>query len=765
MGANFFDFKLQPGKELKEIKEYNKREPVISIIIPYYNDKKYIEQTINSVLNQTYPYYEIIIVDDGSEDEESLKKLEEIKKLDNRIAVFHKKNEGISATRDFGVSKSSESSKYLFFLDSDDLIEPTYLECAYWTLETNKEASWAYTDSVGFEGNEYCWNKWFDSQVMKTRNDLVATAMVRKKDFLKINGYELREKAVNEDWNFWLKMIANGFYPVRMNFYGFWYRRKVLEGELSRSKDNKERNMEIIKSTVKTIKKPVKAIQYPKQDYNWDVIEDNFTTILIPELVNKKDRINILMIIPWMVTGGADKFNIDFIKGLNKDKFEVTVITTEPQINDYRQSFEKFATVFDLSTFIDKKYWVSFINYIIKSRNINFILNTNSRFGYALLPYLKANYPEIPMIDYIHMEEWYNRNGGYSRDSSSLASILDKTLVCNKNSENILVENFKRNRDDIKTVYIGVDEEEYNPDIIESKESILKKYNIDNKDKFIIGYICRISAQKRPHLLIKIIQKLKEIRKDFLVIIAGDGEMLNAVKSEARKNGLNDFIKFVGNIKETKDIYAISDVTLNCSIKEGVALASYESLAMGVPVISSNVGGQGELINDEVGVIVPCMQKEEDIYDFNYKDEEINNYIDAINKVLGNLKNYKEKCRKRILNGFTINQMTENMSQIIECIFNNPKEEKIESGKGLSKNLLVTKELITLFFQENEKQYEWQCNQYNSHYFELKDSYRETKFSKIKEKLWTFKTYKIFIRFLQKTGLMKIIKKVLKRDN
>ena len=56
------------------------------------------------------------------------------------------------------------------------------------------------------------------------------------------------------------------------------------------------------------------------------------------------------------------------------------------------------------------------------------------------------------------MEEWYNRNGGYSRDSSAVASVIDKTLLCNKNSENILVDFFKRERKDLETVYIGVDE-------------------------------------------------------------------------------------------------------------------------------------------------------------------------------------------------------------------------------------------------------------------------------------------------------------------
>ena len=135
------------------------------------------------------------------------------------------------------------------------------------------------------------------------------------------------------------------------------------------------------------------------------------------------------------------------------------------------------------------------------------------------------------------MEEWYNRNGGYSRDSSVMPSILDRTLVCNKNSENILVDYFERERDELKTVYIGVDEKEYDPSKISEreKEKILEKYEINKNGRFIISYICRIAEQKRPHLLMQIAKRLKENRDDFLIVVAGDGYMLNDIKIEAYK--------------------------------------------------------------------------------------------------------------------------------------------------------------------------------------------------------------------------------------
>ena len=127
MDNNFFDFSLEPGKELKEKREYLNKQTVVSVVVPFYNDKQYIRQSVNAILNQTFPYYELLIIDDGSKDEESLKELESVEKLDPRIKVFHKQNEGLAATRDYGAKQASKETKYLLFVDSDDLIEPTFM--------------------------------------------------------------------------------------------------------------------------------------------------------------------------------------------------------------------------------------------------------------------------------------------------------------------------------------------------------------------------------------------------------------------------------------------------------------------------------------------------------------------------------------------------------------------------------------------------------------------------------------------------------------
>lgn len=102
-------------------------EELISIIIPVYNAEKYIERTLNSIKEQTYSNYEIIIINDGSTDE-SVKICNDFKKKNNniKITVITQKNSGVSNARNSGICLSK--GKYIIFVDSDDSLEKNMLK-------------------------------------------------------------------------------------------------------------------------------------------------------------------------------------------------------------------------------------------------------------------------------------------------------------------------------------------------------------------------------------------------------------------------------------------------------------------------------------------------------------------------------------------------------------------------------------------------------------------------------------------------------------
>lgn len=125
-------------------------EEKISVIIPVYNVEKYLNQCIQSVINQTYSCLEIILIDDGSVDG-SGSICDEWAKGDSRIIVIHKKNGGLSDTRNKGITIATGA--YLFFLDSDDFIASNALGRLYWIIKkTNSDISmcnFIYTDEEG----------------------------------------------------------------------------------------------------------------------------------------------------------------------------------------------------------------------------------------------------------------------------------------------------------------------------------------------------------------------------------------------------------------------------------------------------------------------------------------------------------------------------------------------------------------------------------------------------------------------------------------
>lgn len=93
----------------------------LSIIIPVYNNEKYLRPTLQSVLAQTYPDFEVLVVDDGSTDG-SLAICQDFAQKDDRLRVIHKENGGVSSARNRGIEEAA--GQYIAFVDGDDCIDP-----------------------------------------------------------------------------------------------------------------------------------------------------------------------------------------------------------------------------------------------------------------------------------------------------------------------------------------------------------------------------------------------------------------------------------------------------------------------------------------------------------------------------------------------------------------------------------------------------------------------------------------------------------------
>lgn len=659
-----YNYQKRPGKKIELIGEIeNKEKPTIGIVTPFYNGGKTLLETANSVFSQTYPYFEWIIVDDGSKDKESLKKLDEVAKMDKRIKVFHKENGGPSIARDYGIEHTSKDTKYIFFLDCDDILDKTMLEVLYWTLETHPEGSFAYTTMVNFGEREFLWERYLTVDDQKEENLICISSMVRKEDLQEVGGFGIKEKAMYEDWNLWLKLLEKKKVPIRVNSPIFWYRTSN-SGEFSRANKNKEQAMRYVNETASRITEDVDIIQFPREGKKYDTVKAHPQMVLPKYKKNKKTK--ILFIIPWAVTGGADFFNLDLIKRLDKEKYEVTLLMTTPSENPIRQQFEEVcSTVYDMSTFLERSDYLNFADYIMESRNIDLVFVSNTPYGYYMIPYLKRKYPIVPFIDYIHSVDLRDPRESFGRCSMDVDSYLTKTYCCNNFTKNQLEKDYHRTN--VETLYIGTDADKFNPKNYDKYE-MRKKYHIP-QDKIVISFIARLSEEKRPEMFIEIGKRLLQNNPNLFFVIAGDGYLYNPVSSKIDEN-----FTMLGMVtsEDTVEVYTLSDMTLNCSSLEGLALTSYESLAMGVPVVSTDVGGQTELIDDTVGGIV---HYHKDATEEEY-EEEINNYVKETERVIENLDKIKSNCRKKILDGFTLNIMANKFDKIFTESIKKEKNKK-----------------------------------------------------------------------------------------
>jgi len=194
--------------------------PKVSVIIPVYNAEKFISETIESVVAQTYPDWEIIAVDDGSTDKTPEILKEYAKKLPKKVRVIAQKNSGVSIARNNAIAVAK--GEYIAFLDHDDLWMPEKLEKQVKLLDSNKALGLVYSDSHQIDGEGNLKGDTIFHSVKPFRgnvfNELLCinfipclTAMVRKEVLDKVGPFNPRYK-VAEEYDLFLKIAER--WPV-----------------------------------------------------------------------------------------------------------------------------------------------------------------------------------------------------------------------------------------------------------------------------------------------------------------------------------------------------------------------------------------------------------------------------------------------------------------------------------------------------------------------------------------------------------------------
>ncbi len=211
---------------------------LVSIIIPCFNQGAFIRETIESVKSQTYNDWEIIIVNDGSNDADTLKELD-ILKVEG-FNIINSLNCGVSAARNKGIAAAK--GDFVLPLDADDKISPEYLQEAIKVLLEKPEVKLVYCDC------EYFGTLTGLSQVppftlkgMLKENLIFNAALLRKASVIEAGGYDETFLAGWEDWELWLRYIKTEAEVYKLPHTYFYYRIK----EDSRNSSIKNERLQI----------------------------------------------------------------------------------------------------------------------------------------------------------------------------------------------------------------------------------------------------------------------------------------------------------------------------------------------------------------------------------------------------------------------------------------------------------------------------------------------------------------------------------------
>jgi len=278
-----------------------KNKTLFSIIVPVYNTSKYIDKCINSILNQTYNNYEIIIINDGSTD--NSKEVLEKYKDNKKITIINQKNKGLSGARNNGIKKSKGS--YIIFIDSDDYIENRLLEKINEKIKNNTDVIRYQTQTVNENYeiiNKYNEVEFTDISIDKALDKILKYHFIENswlycynKDIFTKNKLKFDEGYIHEDFGLTPLIFSKINNITSINYIGYNY--LIRENSIMNNKDTKKTQKkcnDFITLGIRNIN-VIKDCKLKNKELLLSYIANSI--LIKGKELNKTDRINYLKII------------------------------------------------------------------------------------------------------------------------------------------------------------------------------------------------------------------------------------------------------------------------------------------------------------------------------------------------------------------------------------------------------------------------------------------------------------------------------------
>jgi glycosyltransferase involved in cell wall biosynthesis len=576
-----------------------------SIIIPCFNYGRFVNEAVSSALHQTISSLEVIVVDDGSGDTETIRVLETLKTLP-RVRVVRQVNAGLPSARNTGIALAQ--GEYICCLDADDTLEPSYIELCIAVLELDRSAGFAYSWVQLFGDETSVWRTHeFDIREALYDNHIPASAVFRRDDWLAVGGYRPDMRSGYEDWEFWLRVAALGRRGRLIRSPLLNHRR---HGRTMTHDAHSMRHalIEIIRSLNPQIFENPKLRRRIASVAPKSSSADALAEVRKAQVVAVHDfGPHVLVIVPWLANGGAEILLLEVLAHLKSD-WRISIVTSRADDQALWARFRDITTdVIPLFGAFDERHWLSFVEHMIATRKTCVVLSSGSAFAYDALSRIKHSHPQVATVDILHIDLL----SGQIRPALGATRFIDLHVAVSNSVAGSLAT-YGVPADRIITIRNGVDSDRlFNPEHY-CRATIREQLGFGSRD-FVVAWVGRLDEQKRPLAFLRIVSDFNKLA-DVKALMIGDGPLQRAVEKEIDQLHLKQRIARFEYIERTQmpEIYAAADVLVMTSFHEGLPFVALEAMAMGCPVAATRAGELETLILDgQNGWLAPLDRPED----------------------------------------------------------------------------------------------------------------------------------------------------------
>lgn len=624
------------------------KSPVlISVIMPVYNNAKFLKEAIDSVLQQSYPHFELIIINDGSTDD-SEKII--LSYHDERINyVVNTENKGLVYTLNKALQLAK--GKYIARMDGDDICLPKRFEKQLKYLEQNNEvvvlASLInnideHNNDLGFWNDDF--NNVSQSSIkafMPKLNCMAHPSVMMRADVVKKYNYQSYKNA--EDWGLWLNVLSDGYKIAKLNEVLLHYR--IHSASMSNHKTTNPFNrmirfkwdylilklsrFQLKKYDLKVFTFLCKDIFKYKLSFLFALFVKYKETHLI-ELVRqykafkqyfaKPIKNEVIFFFPFYHIGGAEIVHTEIVKA-SAHKKPLVLFTNYSSSSYILDLFKEQATVLKIEQllvwpFIRKWVTKHFVEQLKTNHQIK-LFSSNSKYYYSLLQSIPQHTKAFDLIHaFMHKHEL---------DSPENWSLP----VIDKLTKRIIINN--KTKIDFEKLY---HEQQISPQYLNNityisnfVEQQPKRQLIINKT-FNVLYVGRGTSEKRVDLIARVAKELSLLNTAITFHFVGD--VANTIPEE-----LKQYCVLHGELSDRKkisEIYNQCHALILASEREGFPLVIMEAMMHSLIPITTNVGGISDHVNSTNGILINDTENE----------LILQNFIKEINKLHSDMQRMSE---------------------------------------------------------------------------------------------------------------------------